>query len=95
MHYQGTNNYFSTTITEPSGAPNNIQIQVLSSTSIEVHWDPPNVLDQNGVITGYFISVTDVLLNTEKIFNITVNQNHFKIYGTFLVYFHSNQPLLS
>lgn len=80
------NNNFSTTITEPSGAPKSIQIQVLSSTSIAVYWDPPDALDQNGVITGYLISVTDVLV--ENTFNITVDQRHFTIDGTFPVHFH-------
>lgn len=86
MHYYYNN--FSTTITEPSGAPKSIQIQVLSSTSIAVYWDPPDALDQNGVITGYLISVTDVLLNVENTFNITVDQRHFIIDGTFPVHFH-------
>ena len=45
---------------EPSGTPNTIQITTLSSTSIEVRWLPPDLLDQNGVITGYTVILTNV-----------------------------------
>lgn len=66
---------------EPSGAPRNIQIQVLSSTSVKVLWDPPDFLDQNGVITVYWISVIDVALKTESIFNTTMDNKLIVIEG--------------
>ena len=66
---------------EPSGAPKNIQIQVLSSTSVKVLWDPPDFLDQNGVITTYWISVIDVSLKTESIFNTTMDSKFIVIEG--------------
>ena len=44
---------------EPSGTPNAIQIRILSSTSIEVQWLPPDFIDQNGVITGYTVILTN------------------------------------
>ena len=45
---------------EPSGAPNTVYISVLSSTSIEVQWLPPDFIDQNGIITGYTVILTNV-----------------------------------
>jgi hypothetical protein len=41
---------------EPPGSPpNNIKVNALSSRSISVTWDPPNVEQQHGVIRGYYI----------------------------------------
>jgi len=45
---------------EPSGAPKAVQIRILSSTSVEVQWQPPDFLDQNGVLTGYTVVLTKV-----------------------------------
>ena len=45
---------------EPSGTPNGIYIGVLSSTSIEVQWLPPDFIDQNGIITGYTVILTNM-----------------------------------
>uniref|UniRef100_A0AAY4C1U3 SDK1 protein n=1 Tax=Denticeps clupeoides TaxID=299321 RepID=A0AAY4C1U3_9TELE len=39
----------------PSVAPQNIQINSLSSTQLEVLWEPPPVETQNGIIQGYKI----------------------------------------
>ncbi|KPU76720.1 uncharacterized protein Dana_GF13393, isoform C [Drosophila ananassae] len=43
---------FSSTPSEP---PNNVSLEVTSSTSITVHWEPPAEEDRNGQITGYKI----------------------------------------
>jgi hypothetical protein len=39
----------------PGGPPNNIKVNALSSRSISVTWDPPNIEQQHGVIRGYYI----------------------------------------
>ncbi|XP_030646363.1 LOW QUALITY PROTEIN: protein sidekick-1 [Chanos chanos] len=39
----------------PSVAPQNIQVNTLSSTQLEVQWEPPPVETQNGIIQGYKI----------------------------------------
>uniref|UniRef100_A0A9J8AA75 Sidekick cell adhesion molecule 1 n=1 Tax=Cyprinus carpio carpio TaxID=630221 RepID=A0A9J8AA75_CYPCA len=39
----------------PSVAPQNIQINTLSSTQLEVQWEPPPAETQNGIIQGYKI----------------------------------------
>ena len=44
----------------PSGPPQNFQSSEVSSRSITFTWDPPLFEDQNGVITGYIINVTEI-----------------------------------
>ncbi|BFG03461.1 neogenin [Drosophila madeirensis] len=39
----------------PSEPPNNVTLEVTSSSSITVHWEPPAEEDRNGQITGYKI----------------------------------------
>ncbi|XP_017558685.1 protein sidekick-1 isoform X3 [Pygocentrus nattereri] len=39
----------------PSVAPQNIQVNTISSTQLEVQWEPPPVETQNGIIQGYKI----------------------------------------
>ncbi|XP_037952309.1 neogenin-like isoform X2 [Teleopsis dalmanni] len=43
---------FSSTPSEP---PNNVTLEVTSSSSITVYWEPPSEEEQNGQITGYKI----------------------------------------
>ncbi|XP_058986961.1 neogenin isoform X4 [Musca domestica] len=43
---------FSSTPSEP---PNNVTLEVTSSTSITIHWEPPAEEERNGQITGYKI----------------------------------------
>lgn len=40
----------------PSVAPQNIQINTLSSTQLEVQWEPPPAETQNGIIQGYKVT---------------------------------------
>jgi len=47
---------FITCILEPDGAPQNVQGQNSSSTSILVAWDEVPADQQNGIITGYTIT---------------------------------------
>lgn len=43
----------SAPVTNPIGT-------VVSSTSISLVWDPPGTSDQNGIIIGYVVNVTEV-----------------------------------
>ena len=58
---------------EPSGTPNEIQIAILSSTSIEVQWLPPDFHDQNGIITGYTVILTNMETGSSHEYNISGN----------------------
>lgn len=43
----------------PTGAPENISISAVTSTSAIISWTPPSYEQQNGIIVGYNINVTD------------------------------------
>ena len=58
---------------EPSGTPNVIQISILSSTSIEVQWQPPDFIDQNGIITGYTVILTNMESGSSHEYNTSGN----------------------
>ena len=58
---------------EPSGTPNTIQITILSSTSIEVQWQPPDFHDQNGIITGYTVILTNIETGLSHEYNTSGN----------------------
>lgn len=44
----------------PSGPVVNLTIEVTSSTSLFLRWEPPELEDQNGIIIGYVVNVTAV-----------------------------------
>ena len=44
----------------PSGAPNDVQVVGINSTSITLSWNAPSAEEQNGIIRYYYIIVTDV-----------------------------------
>ena len=54
---------------EPSGAPVNIQVHILSSSSVEVQWDPPGTLHHNGIINQYWVEVTEWMNPAHVVFN--------------------------
>ena len=65
------NNYVYTSISfflVPSGAPNNLAVMALNSSSVQVSWDPPLPHTQNGPIAGYSLKVDGV--NTEENFEL-------------------------
>ena len=47
-------------ITVPSGPPQNIIAETSTSRSIYITWNPPLAEDQNGMITNYIVNVTGV-----------------------------------
>jgi len=52
---------------------------VLNSTSISVFWNEPPFLDQNGVITGYQVNVTNInRTNVSTVVNVT-NTSHIAL----------------
>ena len=54
----------------PSGSPTNVTIEVLSSTSVFIKWQPPELLLSNGVITKYTLSVHFVKNETTRTFSV-------------------------
>ena len=67
----------------PSGTPSNLQGVAISSTSIRLTWDPPELGDQNGVIQAYDIIITEVVTGSMMYFQeggmvsiLTVNSLH-------------------
>jgi len=48
--------YLLCSFVAPSVAPQNIQINTLSSTQLEVQWEPPPAETQNGIIQGYKVT---------------------------------------
>ena len=43
----------------PSAPPQNIDGFALNDMSIQLTWDPPPLYQQNGVITSYFLNITE------------------------------------
>ena len=46
--------------TVPSGAPENIVALSPTSTSVQLSWSPPPADQQNGIVTDYYINMTEV-----------------------------------
>lgn len=46
--------------TAPSGSPMNIVTLSLTSTSVQLSWNPPPADQQNGIITDYYINMTEI-----------------------------------
>ena len=75
----------------PGSHPQNVTAVALTSTSIHVQWDPPEV--QNGVIDGYRVFVTeaetgDVTLETTNVTQVFIENLHpFYTYHCLIVAF--------
>ncbi len=54
----------------PTGPPTNIVAISNSSTSIQISWQPPTPELQNGLISSYYISITE--LETGRVIDFTV-----------------------
>ena len=55
----------------PSGAPTNVSVEVLSSNSIFITWQPPEPSQQNGVINGYTIRLTALQDGSNHVYNLS------------------------
>ena len=66
-------------VTEPSGPPTNFTVKVLSSDSLLVSWNPPLLQDQNGIITHYTVTITN--LNSGNTLEHTVFNNSLEVYS--------------
>ena len=66
-------------IVVPSSAPVHLQGTTVNSTTIQLHWNPPSLADQNGVIRSYLINVTVVEMGSS--FQLTSETNTLNISG--------------
>lgn len=59
----------------PSGIPTNLTGDATSHESIFLSWDPPLFEEQNGVITGYTINVTNLRREETMQFSVMDSRN--------------------
>ncbi|XP_034650664.1 neogenin isoform X1 [Drosophila subobscura] len=64
----------------PSEPPNNVTLEVTSSSSITVHWEPPAEEDRNGQITGYKIRYRK-LKDAPQVKSTPANIRYFELSG--------------
>ena len=72
-------------ITVPSGAPTNITVESLSSTSLIITWEPPAPSQRNGVITQYRLLVTSDSGETE-VYDVSGSSLSHEIEGNVLTW---------
>ena len=58
----------------PNGSPQSVSISVISSEEAHIMWESPNIVHQNGIITGYVVDVT--VVNTGQNFQIRSNSTN-------------------
>ena len=66
MHKSG---FVHCLIAVPTRAPVHLQGNGVSSTTIQLWWEPPPVADQNGVIRSYHINIS--VAETGSVFQLT------------------------
>ena len=67
------------TYTAPDSPPSNFAAIALSSRSIHLTWSAPPVEDQNGVITGYVVNITE--LGTEEVTVVSTESLNLTLYS--------------
>jgi hypothetical protein len=83
---EGTSPLSETAIQEtpeaaPDGSPQNVMIQIQSSTSVIIKWEPPELTAQNGVITKYNLIVTFVSNRTTQMYSVPANVLSIRVEG--------------
>ena len=59
--------------TAPSGPPTDVVATALSATTVSVSWQPPALLDQNGVVTAYQAVLVDTSDGSRKMSSVGGN----------------------
>ena len=59
--------------TAPSGPPTDVVATALSATTVSVSWQPPALLDQNGVVTAYQVVLVDTSNESRKMSSVGGN----------------------
>ena len=65
----------------PSEGPRNVEVQVLSSHSVLVTWQPPRLSEQNGVIAGYSVQLTALQSGNIEVYNLSRTASSQQIEG--------------
>ena len=65
----------------PEGSPTKVVIDVLSSSSVNLKWEPPELADRNGIIIDYHINVTFARNNTVQRYSVPANGHSLPIDG--------------
>ena len=64
----------------PASPPENVNAVNISSTSIQVSWEPVPCIDQNGVITQYEVEYNQTTFSEVSMYNTTtVNSTTFMV----------------
>ena len=59
----------------PSTPPVNFTVYSFNSTAIQIEWNAPELIDQNGVLTSYQVKYNGSVLDTAEIFlEININK---------------------
>lgn len=71
----------------PSGSPINITLETESSTELFISWQPPEQLQQNGIITGYQILITPSNTSSQtRAYTVPADINSFRVTGKMINY---------
>ena len=58
--YASSHTYMYSSCTVPASAPVNIESSTVTSTMVEISWDPLPSEDENGIVRHYLINVTEI-----------------------------------
>ena len=65
----------------PSAPPSNATASPLNSSSIEIIWEPPPLLDRNGPIDSYIVKITNDADGGNSSYNLSESDFVFHIEG--------------
>ena len=76
---------FFISIAAPAGSPTNVKIEVLSSTSVVIRWEPPELILSNGIITNYNLIVMFASNSTAQRYAVPATVLSVPIEGSFCI----------
>ena len=79
IHYYCQYIFTLGTCTAPTSPPSNCTAVALSSRSILLTWDAPPAEEQNGIITGYIVNITE--LETGQVSTIFTESHNLTLYS--------------
>ena len=67
----------------PTGAPLNVRVEIESSSSVFVSWQPPEQLEINGIITNYRVVIASA--SESKQYDLSANSTSGSFGGTHII----------